>query len=118
MKHYIIRQPKDLELLLQDDNLHFELAIDQLGLDNSFWQEELSKEYDECGCDAGAIGLLVGLAIGVAIAWLAMLSWWQIVGAGVLTGALSLVIAKMTRLAIARSRLESFIGQIQSLTTD
>jgi hypothetical protein len=76
MKLHIVREPEELEFLLQRTGARFELASAQLGPDNSLWQERLRKEHDECGCSAGAIGLLIGAVMGATSAWLATLSWW------------------------------------------
>lgn len=108
-----IRRASDLRILLSQPNVRFKLSIDALGADNELWEERLRKDHGECGCSAGALGLLAGLAIGAAGALLAALPWWCVSLLSIGTGLAGLVLAKTLRQAAAKGRLRRNIAQLE-----
>jgi hypothetical protein len=114
MSTTIIRQPEELDKLLRGSGLRFALELDELGPANGAWEKRLRKEYDECGCAAGAIGLLVGIAVGAFVMGSLSATWWQVSLSAVISGIGLMICAKLLRVSVSRSKLQVIVREIQA----
>jgi len=115
MTHVVLETPEDLRVLMLPKKSSFKLAISSLGAENAAWEERLRRDYDECGCTAGTMGLIAGLTAGATAAWFLGLVWWQCLTSGIAVGLLCLALAKTIRLSLARNGIRRSIAQIDEL---
>lgn len=110
-----IRTADELHALLRGPRRDFELAIERLGAANATWQARLRRDHRVCGCQAAAVGLLVGgHAGGIGLAW-AHAPVWQVLVGGVAVGVGGMGLAKFLRLALASVRLRRSVRHLEAL---
>lgn len=99
----------DLRRLLSQPRGPLTLALDELGAARDDLERRLHTHYNECGCGAATVGLLGGMAMGLAVTWPLAMAWWlQLVTILVISvGAAGL--GKWLGRATARRRLEQTI---------
>lgn len=116
-----VRRPDDLSRLTRSygrhDAVHLEVGLDEA--QTRFWEERLLARYAACGCDAGAVAVIVAIA---ALPLLALVApairsplGAVLVPAWILAAAL---IGKALGIAYARLRLHFEVGELTRLLTE
>lgn len=93
-----------------------ELLTDRLEADaRECWERRLLSAYEECGCDAGGLAVLIAL-VGFVVfaAGFRHAPWWTNVALGVAAMLTAAVVGKLVGIAIARVRLQRDICRVKS----
>lgn len=77
------------------------------------WEAELNRHYYACGCNAGGVGLLAGIAAGIALAWLGPYGAAAGTGLTVTAAIAGALLGKLIGLAAAQQRLRHTVQEIQ-----
>jgi hypothetical protein len=113
-----VRSEADLAQLTRSWNRYdkIELVTDRLDADErERWERRLLSGYDECGCDAGGVAVLVTL-VGLVVFAVAFphTRTWSHVGLGVAATLAAALVGKLAGIAVARVRMHRDIGRVQS----
>ena len=113
-----VRSAVDLAQLARSWNRFdkIELATDRLEAgERERWERRLLSEYDECGCDAGGVAVLITL-VGLVVFAVAVphARTWTNVGLGVAATLAAAFVGKLAGIAVARVRMHRDIRRVQS----
>lgn len=109
-----IERVVDLRRLLTQPRGPLTLALEELGTAREDVERRIHSDYNACGCGAATIGLLGGLAVGLALTWLLAMAWWlQLVAVSLISVGAS-GFGKWIGRATARRRLKQTIADALS----
>jgi hypothetical protein len=113
-----VHSEQDLHRLARTWNRYdrIDLVTERLDAnERGFWERRLLASYAECGCDAGAIAVLLTLAVFVLVAiTMPGERSWTTVGLGVATIFTAALVGKIAGVAFARLRLRKDVRRLSA----
>ncbi|GGD15749.1 hypothetical protein [Aquisalinus flavus] len=97
------------------------VAVDLPGLgekDRLAYSTRLNRLMAECGCNEGAVGLLLGAALGTIAALLAGMGWIAGIAVIVATSIALSGLFKFSKLSMAKAHFFSTLEELQALAND
>jgi hypothetical protein len=112
-----VRSAADLAQLRRSWNRFDEIELVTSRLDpdeRERWERRLLSEYDECGCDAGGVAVLITL-VGLVLFAVAVphARTWTNVGLGVAATLAAALVGKLAGIAVARVRMQRDIRRVE-----